>query len=381
MIVLVDCNNFFASCEMVANPSLRGKPIVVVSGTGGIVLARSQEAKALGIPMGACSFKYEDLFRKAAVHVMPCNFHLYSSLSAQVMETLRGFSPDIEEYSIDEAFLIYNEASFDWAKSVRKKVFQNTKIPVSVGIGKTKVLAKAAVYFAKKSPDGVCEITDEHLAALPVEEIWGVGANTARRLHELGIYTAEELKNKHDYFLRKELSVHGLSLAMELRGVSCMPLAEGYSRHKSISTARALKKVAYTCSELEDVAANYVKKVVATLREEQQSAQRLTVFIATSPFGSGEKYYNESTFSFSEPTSYLPELTLRAKELVRQIFCEGYAYKKVGVILSELLPEEVIQYDLFNRQEERSSGKKERIMQVVEELNQRFGKEVIVFGE
>lgn len=380
MYILVDCNNFFASCEIIANPQLRGKPLVVLSNIGGIVLARSNEAKALGIPMGACAFRYETLFKKAAVHVALVNFSLYSSCSKQVMQVLESFGFDMQVYSIDEAFLWYEKADLALATEIKQAVFAATKVPVSVGIGKTKTQAKAAVHFAKKG-SGAFVLEEKHLQEFPIEEIWGVGARTAEKLHSMQVYTAQDFIALPDYLIKQELSVFGLRMALELRGIACSRIDDVGSMPQSISTARALKKVVYTYEELEKVALEYVKRVVQELRENEQRAKKLTLFIATSPFGTGEKYYNEKSYTFPEAASSTPPFLFRVQELLRAIFQEGYAYKKLGVILSDLVSEEEVQYDLFAPREESGGRKDARLMNVVDELNAKYGRNVITFGK
>ena len=383
MLLLVDCNNFFVSCERVKNPKLQNVPVVVLSGNNGIILARSQCAKALGIPMGAPRFQCEDIIRKYSVVTLTCNFSLYSMLSKKVMETLSNFSPTSEVYSIDEAFLSMDKLSYDEAFLIQKTVMEKTGIPVSLGGGKTKTLAKAATYFAKKDPTlhGVYFIEEADLKRLPCEEVWGIGPHMAERLRKKSIYTAQDLVEKSDYFLAKELSVIGLRTALELRGQMTLRCQEKPEPHQSISTGRSFKKPLFTYEDIAQMLANYTADIALDLRKEGQLASTISVWLCTSFFGKGEKYANSASHHFCEPTAYTPTLIHEAKELLRTIYQEGYAYKKVGVLLSDLHHDGMVQQDLFQSTRDKAhrakSDKEQAIMKIVDRVNENLGKDAI----
>jgi DNA polymerase V len=377
MLCLVDCNNFFASCERAQDPSLDGKPIVVLSNVGGIILARSEEAKALGIPMGGASFEYEMLFRKYRVHVATCHFSLYGALSRKVMEILRGFSPDIEIYSVDEAFLKMDVMTFDQAHTIRKTIYDQTRIPVSLGIGATKTLCKAAIHFAKPRPDGIFFMEDTCLAALPIEEVWGIGPHLAARLRAKAIYTACDLVAKSDYFLKKELSVIGLRTAWELRGMPCLSFDEMAPPKQSISMSRSFPKPLFYENDLAPILASYTTDVSDELRSSDQVASVISVWLSTSLFGRGKKYAQSASSIFPEPTSFTPSLLIEAKSLLSQIYAPGYAYKKVGVMLSGLLPASCVQQDLFSP---KTAPRDARLQSTLDHITARYGPDSIHIG-
>lgn len=384
MIFLVDCNNFFVSCERARSPHLVGKPVVVVSSVGGIVLARSEEAKRLQIPMGAPTFKCEDIFKKYNVFVLSCDFSLYSALSHQVMEVLKEFSPDVEVASIDEAYLLMLQESEETAFAIKERVYEKTKIPVSIGIAKTRTLCKAAVFFAKKG-SGVCVIEqdaqDEFLQKLPIEEVWGIGKKLAERLRKMSIHTAFDFIQLPDALLKKELSVGGLRIAFELRGVPSFTLFEGRDGKKSISTARSFKKPLMTFDEIALVLKRYTTEVALELRQEKKLASVITVSLSTSSFGEKEKYEGSNHYVFHEPTSYTPALVREALLLLKSIYKQGFIYKKVGVTLSEFVSEEDVQLDLFERAaSSKKSEKHAKIMEVVDEINSKFGKKKLGYA-
>lgn len=348
MFLLVDCNNFFASCELVANPALRNVPVVVLSNNGGIVVARSKEAKALGVPMGAAAFQYEYLFRKFDMHVTPANFSLYREISHQVMAVILDVFPEAEIASVDEAFIWDKErVTGEIAHQLKREIFQKAHICVSAGIGQTKTLAKAAVFFAKTREDGVFEINNSHLALVPIEEVWGIGSRLSEQMRKHGIFTAEGLASLPEYYLRSKFSVFVLRTAMELQGKVCFPLQQQESSRKSISTARSLRVPLYTLEELEPVLKVYVADVVDELQSERKTVQKMCVFLATSPFSNEEYYENSACFRFPESTADLAIVTDAALNLLRGIYERPLAYKKIGVTLFELVPESELQFDFW----------------------------------
>jgi DNA polymerase V len=380
---LIDCNQFYVSCEQAFNPKLRKKPVVVLSNNDGIVVARSKEAKALGLPMGAAFFEYADLFKAQKVHILSSNYTLYGDMSNRVMDVLSTFSPDREIYSIDEAFLhMAVEDPLKIGKEIKCTVLKWTGIPVSVGIGPTKTLSKVANDIAKKK-EGVFAFTDPEqidavLQDLDVEEIWGVGKQLSAALREEGIRNARALKDAEDTWIKKRFSVVLLRTVYELRGVSCLSLNELPAPRKSITCSRSFGKPVAKLKEIEEAIASYTANAAEKLREEELLASFLTVFLMTSPFASGS-YSNSWTMTLEEPTAFTPVLTCKAKEALGKIFRGGYLYKKVGIIMGGFSPQTNYQPDLFHSDEKKTHRQK-RAMQVIDSLNQRFGGSSIRFA-
>jgi len=323
------------------------------------------------------------LFKKYNVHVIHSNFALYSEMSYRVMEELKKFSPICEVYSVDEAFLHFDSITEKEAQRIRRGVFEVTRIPVSIGIASTKTLCKAANFFAKqrKELQGVCVISEEYLKELPVDEVWGIGKKLAERLRKKSIYTAFDLTQKSDEFLKKELSVIGLRLTMELRGFSCLSVQEMRDPKKSISCARSFKKPLDSLEQMAVVLSRYTANIATELREEKQLATMISVWITTNPFGKGEQYSESASAIFSEPTAFTPTLIQRAKSLLQTIYKEGFIYKKVGVMLSEFVPENAVQQDFFTQSTTRrgkgSLAKQKELMKIMDDLNQKFGPRTI----
>jgi DNA polymerase V len=380
---LIDCNQFYVSCEQVFNPKLRKKPVVVLSNNDGIVVARSKEAKALGIPMGAASFQYADLFKAHKVHVLSSNYTLYGDMSQRVMHVLSRFSPDMEEYSIDEAFLrIAVEDPLAIAKEIKSTVLKWTGIPVSVGIGATKTLAKVANDIAKKK-NGIFTFTDAAqidatLENMDVEEIWGIGRSLSAALREEGIKNPRALKDAPDAWIKKRFSVVLLRTVYELRGQSCLSLIELPAPRKSITCSRSFGKAVTKLKEIEEALASYAGNAAEKLREEELLPSFLIVFLMTSPF-SKQAYSNSWTMTLNEPTAFTPALISKAKEALGKIFRAGLLYKKVGIIMGGFAPQTNYQPDLFYS-DEAKTNRQRRAMQVVDDLNQRFGGSSIRFA-
>ena len=383
---LVDCNNFYASCERVFNPRLIGRPVVVLSNNDGCVIARSEESKLLGIEMGAPAFKNEDKFRRHGVQVLSSNYALYGDMSARVMTTLRQMAPSMEVYSIDEAFLglePWQDEAF--GRELRARVRQWTGIPVSVGIASTKVLAKLANRIAKKTPSlqGVFDLTaapdpDAVLARVACEDIWGIGKRLAVRLARGGIQTALDLKHADMAWVRRELGVLGERIARELNGISCLELEDAPAPQKGIATARSFGHPIEVIEGLEQALATYTARAAEKLRAGGQLAGRIQVHLETSPFRPDlPQYYPVSKIALPEPTSHTPELIAAALTLVRKIYRPGYQYKKVGVFLTELCSEATAQLTLFTPKTDNAST---RLDTLVDQLNHRYGTNTVRYG-
>jgi len=381
IFALVDCNNFYASCERVFNPMLEGKPIVVLSNNDGCVVARSNEAKALGIGMGVPEFQIRPLLRAHRVQVFSSNYRLYGDLSQRVMETLEQFCPDLEIYSIDEAFLSLSGFTSrnltDYGRTIRTTVKRWTGIPVSVGIAETKTLAKIANRVAKRTPDmgGVfdllaCPDRETLLGRVAVEDVWGIGPTYARLLNQHCITTALQLRQADDQWIRKHLGIVGVRLVYELRGRSCLDLEACPPPKQGITCSRAFGKPIATLSEMEEAVSSYVARAAEKLRGEGLAATVLTVFLMTNEFKDEPQYRNSVTCSLSVGTDTTSELIRAALRGFRTIYRDGYRYKKAGVMFTALVPASQVQPDLFDRQDRPRS---KRLMAALDAVNDRWG--------
>ena len=373
VLALVDCNNFYVSCERVFNPSLVGKPVVVLSNNDGCAIARSNEAKALGITMGQPFFEWRHLMKTRGVKVFSANFTLYGDMSRRVMQTLADYAADMEIYSIDEAFLglehLHLPDLAEFGHRVRRTVFRNTGLPVSVGIARTKTLAKAANHLAKKDPayGGVSVLMDDRqvlgaLAKLPVREVWGVGRQKSAWLNERGIQTAGELAAMDDRWVLKNLSVTTLRTVQELRGVGCLGLAEA-SPGKSIAVTRTFGEKLCALDAVATAVSSFVARAAEKLRAQGSVAGSLQVFMETSAHSSGPGFQAASV-RFSPPTDYTPELILGAVVLVRRLFRDGCVYRRAGIVLQGLSGAAENSQDLFSPQE--GLERKTRLMAAVD---------------
>ncbi len=382
VFALVDCNNFYVSCERVFQPKLDGKPVLVLSNNDGIVVARSNEAKALGIAMGVPAFQVRALIRKHDVQVFSSNYALYGDLSRRVMDTLAQFSPQVEVYSIDEAFLSLSGFTgrnlTEYGRAIRATVKRWTGIPVSVGIAETKTLAKIAGEVAKRTRDagGVCDLTawpdrGALLADIPVEDVWGVGPNWAKLLTESGVRTARDLREADEHWIRKRMGVVGARIVQELRGVSCLTVEDCPPPKQAVTVSRMFGRPVATLAEMREAVAAYTARAGEKLRHERLAATVLTVFLTTNPFKTDEpQYSNVVTIKLPAATDATPDLLRYALRGIERIYRDGYRYSKAGVMLTALVPASQRQLDLFeDRDRERSS----RLMRVLDRLNADMG--------
>ena len=382
MYYLIDCNQFFVSCEQLFNARLKKKPVVVLSNNDGIVVARSKEAKALGIPMGAAAFQYEALFKEKKVFVLSSNYSLYGDISQRVMAVLSRFSPNMEEYSIDEAFLYLESTNpTQEAEKIKKTVQMWTGIPISIGMGKTKTLAKVASDLAKNTPSGIfgffsSDDVDNALRDLPPKEIWGIGSRLSEALHSQGIRTALALKNAPDEWLKKKFSIAVQRMAWELRGIECLSLQECPSPKQSITCSRSFGRPVTELSELNEAVSSYTANVAEKLRQQSCLCSFLSVFLMTSPFQKAP-YSATLTLTLSEPSCFSPLLINCAKEALKRIYKQGFLYKKVGVILGGLVSEGCVQRDLFSSCDVK---KQKNAMELVDKINDKYGKRALHFA-
>jgi len=379
-IALIDCNNFYVSCERVFDPRLEGRPVVVLSNNDGNVVARSNEAKALGIAMGAPVFQIQDLVRDRGVRVLSSNYTLYADMSRRVQEVLRPFARRLEAYSIDECFaevpLSDPAALGPWARRLREEVERCTGIPVTVGIAETKCLAKAANKVAKKSQRaaGVLSLfrsphVDKALERLPVGDVWGGGPADERMLEESGIKTALDLKRAPEAWARAKMTVTGHRIVRELNGVPCIPMEMGAPKDR-IGTQRGFGVLVETLDELREAAASYTARVAEKARKEGQAAGTLVVWLATDSFKPGPQYQNAVSVDLPVPTNHTPLLASFARRAVEGLYRPGYRYKRVGVMLQGMVPEDEVQGHLFWNESVAETG---RLMRVVDQVNDQMG--------
>lgn len=382
MFALIDCNNFYASCERVFNPTLNNKPIVVLSNNDGCVIARSNEAKKLNIPMGAVAYQYKALFDKHQVIVHSSNYALYGDMSNRVMNILASYSPDIEVYSIDEAFLQFNgfeNYNFKtYGEEIKKKVQQWTSIPISIGFAPTKALSKVANRIAKKFPkyhDGVYVMDTEEkrikaLKWLKVEDIWGIGRRYAKKLQRYGIMNAYQFTQQSDHWVKKEFSIVGLRLKRDLEGKQTLTLEDPLQTKKNIATTRSFHKNITDIKTIQERVATYASLCAEKLRKQNSHCYAMLVFLNTNPHRQDLPQYRRSTLvKLPYPTNSSITLTKYAKIALERIYKKGYHYKKAGVIVMDIVPQKNFQINLF----ENENPKHKELMKAIDLTNKRLG--------
>ena len=385
MFALIDCNNFYASCERVFRPELVEKPIVVLSNNDGAVIARSNEAKALGVPMGAIAFEYESFFLKNNIYVFSANFALYGDMSSRVMNLLKEYSPDIEIYSIDEAFLKLR--GFDYIDLVtygldmQRRVSKWTGIPISVGIAPTKALSKVANRIAKKYPERtggsyVMDTDEKRLKALKwlqVEDIWGIGRQHATKLKSYGVRSAFDFTQLNDAWVRRNMSVVELRLKHDLSGTSILDL-EKVKPRKNIATTRSFERNLVHFSDIQERITTFSVACAEKLRRQNDCCTALLVFLRTNSHRQELDQYNNSTVvKLPFATNSSIELVKFATEGLQRIFRQGYQYKKAGVVIMDFKPENEIQLNLF----ENSNPKHTQLMKTMDVINHCYGQQKI----
>jgi len=379
-LALVDCNNFFCSCERVFNPALNGVPVVVLSNNDGCIISRSEEAKTVGIPMGAPLHEQQEVIKKHGVRVFSSNYTLYGDMSARVMSILREEVPAIEVYSIDEAFLqLPSNFTEEDARALRAKVLRWTGIPVCIGIATTKLQAKLANRHAKKNKaltGGVFDLAsyrdpDGIMAATPTDGLWGVGKNLAQRLRGMGVTTALEFKQADPAAIRKSMGVIGERLLRELNGISCLALEEMPPDRKGVMASRSFGSPVEALGELEEALANHVARASEKIRGFGLLATRMEVFLETNRFKKEDPQYSRGIgITLDRPMHSSTELMSAARALLRQIYRPGYRYKKTGVQLLNLVSEDEYQPGLFDLDQSKA---RIDIDKIVDEINRRMG--------
>ena len=386
-IALVDCNSFYVSCERLFKPSIMKKPVVVLSSNDGCIISRSTEAKALGVKMGDPYFKAKEIITENDVHVFSSNYSLYGDISRRVMRTLRYFTPEIEIYSIDEAFLDLTNFPNDlvelFGKKIRNTILEWTGIPTSIGIATTKTLSKVANHIAKTNKSGVVSLVnakdlDPILEKIKINDIWGVGRQLSKFYIKNGIENAKQLKNVSNAWIRKSSNVLSSRTAMELRGIPCISFEIRKAKRKSCCVSRSFGKKVESFQGLKESIAAHCLNAAEKIRSESLLTKSITVSIRTSPFQDKKMYYsNSKTIDFPVATDDSIEIVKNALVGLKLIFKEGYKYQKSGIVLSGLSGSEKID-DLFD------SLKKHKIKKLMESIdytNHKYGRSTLSLAD
>ncbi len=388
MFALVDCNNFYASCERVFNPNLRNKPVAILSNNDGCVISRSDEAKAVGLPMGAPAFKYKQFFKEHNIHVLSSNYPLYGDMSTRVMSILGQFTPDLEVYSIDEAFLQFKGfESYDftlYGNEIRQRILKWTDIPTCVGIAPTKALSKVANKIARKFPkqtDGVFVIDSDEkrikaLKWIKIEDVWGIGRGLQKRLKVKNIKTAYDFIQLSDQWIRQHFSITEWKLKKELEGISTLALDTPKTK-RAIATTRSFE---YTFSDIDNIKeriSTFATSCAEKLRKQGSSCHMILVLLSSDRHKKDTPQHRTSksvTLSYSTDSSLV--ISTAAVNAVSSIFRNGIKYKRAGVIVTGLVPTDNHQLNLFNNE----NPKHKPLMSVLDNLNTKFGDYKIKLG-
>ncbi|MFM7269904.1 MAG: Y-family DNA polymerase [Cyanobium sp.] len=386
-LVLIDANNFYASCEAVLDPAVIGRPLVVLSNNDGCIVSRSAEARALGIPMGAPLFQVRRELERHGVIVRSSNYTLYADMSQRLMATLEAWVEELEIYSIDEAFgLLHRPAGHGdlsgWGAALRQRVRQQLGLPVAVGIAPTKVLAKIANRVAKKDPAwrergvfdlGAAASSDPWLAATAVEDVWGIGRRLARWCRLRGIADARALRDMPEGELRRRCGVVGVRLQQELRGQRCLPLTHEVPPKRETCVSRSFSTPITTAEALRQAVATYLCRAAEKLRRQEQHAGGLTVFVRSSPFDGTSFYANSATIRLALPSNDTAALLAAASPLIDGLFRPHKPLRKAGVLLHDLTPVSLLQHHLLVPQTPEQQQRREALMATVDGLNRRYG--------
>lgn len=392
MFALVDVNSFYASCETVFRPDLKGKPVVVLSNNDGCVIARSAEAKLLGVKMGDPYFKQKDLFRRCGVVCFSSNYELYADMSNRVMTTLEEMSPRCEIYSIDEAFCdltgVRNcRVLEDFGRELQEAVYRNTRLAVGVGIGQTKTLAKLANHAAKRwqrQSGGVVDLSNvdrqrKLMAALPVDETWGVGRRITKKLEAMGIKTVLDLADTDIRFIRKHFNVVLERTVRELRGEPCLELEEFAPVKQEIVCSRSFGERVTEYDAMRQAICSYASRAAEKLRGEHQYCRFISAFVKTSPFALNEPYYgNSASVKLLTPTQDSRDIIAAATRCLDAIWKDGHRYQKAGVMLGDFFSQGVAQLNLFDDNAPRAGS--EKLMEVLDQLNAKGGRGTLYFA-
>ncbi len=384
MYALIDCNNFYVSCERLFRPDLLHRPVIVLSNNDGCAVARSNEAKALGIKMGDPYFKIQSLCRQHKVEVFSSNYTLYHDLSQRVMSLLHQQWPEVEIYSIDEAFLnlrgLPETQITDFCQKLQAMILKHTGIPTSIGIATTKTLAKIANYIAKRKlniPVVNLNLLPGWLDKIPIDEVWGVGRRWSIKLQAMGIYNAADLAKANPQLIKKRFNVILQRTAYELAGYSCLPLEEVKPK-QSIIASRSFGQMQNQFAPLAEALSSHVAHAWEKLRRQESVAQYLSVFIYSNGHRSDLPQYNKQIgFKFITPSDDLRQLTRCARYCLKKIYKSGIFYKKAGIILDGIIPKTARQIDLFQQIPEDFENKTEKLMCLIQQINQRYGSKTL----
>lgn len=383
MFALADCNNFYASCERVFRPDLQGRPIIVLSSNDGCAVARSNEAKALGIKMGAPFFQIKDIVQRHNIAVFSGNMALYGDMSQRVRWVLEEYAPSVEAYSIDECFLDLRGMTgidFDaYAKEISSQCWRQTSIPVSVGIAPTKTLAKIASKLCKQYPKlrGGCymhrpEDIEKVLRKFPIEDVWGIGRRSSPKLKARGVHTAYDFTQLPRQSVQALLGIVGLRTWNELRGVPCIEFEEGFEAKQSICVSRSFSSEIYDVKELQEQVANFASSVAEKLRRQRSVASEMVIFAYTNRFKESQpQAYSNTIASFATPTSDHRTIVAEAVHATEKLFKSGYGYKKAGVIATKIIPEREVMRSLF--EDPQAIEREQKITSALDSINATFG--------
>ncbi|MBS0290681.1 MAG: Y-family DNA polymerase [Proteobacteria bacterium] len=388
MFALVDCNNFYVSCERVFNPLLDNKPVIVLSNNDGCIIARSNEAKILGFKMGDPLFQRKELIRQHGVVVYSSNYHLYGDMSRRVITLLKEFSPRYEIYSIDEMFLGLKEFEqwdlIEYGRKIKERIAIGLKIPVSVGIGPTKTLAKLANFYAKNDPAyaGVCTLEEPPktlmlLKQIPIEKVWGVGRQWSDKLKQLDILSAYDLAQADSAMIKRKFSVVLARTILELQGTSCIKL-ESVMPRKNIMVSRSFGQPIIDFIHLREAVANFATRAAEKLRNQKSYACAMMIFIRTNSFNKTDKQYSNSIcLKFPKETDNTMWILKTATQGLKLIFRKGVKYKKAGTMLIDIISNQTVQADLFIDDTKMNNKK---LMDVIDAINEKYGKDTIRFA-
>ena len=382
MFALIDCNNFYASCERVFQPHLNGKPVVILSNNDGCVIARSNEAKSLGIPMGAPAFKYKEIFQKNKVQIFSSNFTLYGDISNRVMSIISRYVPDVEIYSIDEAFIKFDgfskEEANEKCSDIIKTILKWTGIHVSIGLAPTKSLAKVANRIAKKystRTKGFYSINNNEkrikaLKNISAGDIWGIGFQNEKKLLKVNVKSGMDFVNLPDQWVKKNMSIIGLKLKKELEGIPTLNIEEGKIDKKSIATTRSFESEISSLNDLIERITTFSVVAAKKLRRQNSECNMISVFIRSNPFKQNDdKYHFSLTGSLPFSTNSSIEISKFAVKLLTKIYSKNKSYKKAGIILMGLSPQSSHQFSLFDQ----NIDKQKKLMRSIDNIDNKYG--------
>lgn len=394
LIALVDANNFYASCERVFRPDLIGKPVAVLSNNDGCIVARSQEVKKIpGMKMGVPLFQVQHLVDQYQIQLFSSNYTLYADMSARVMSVLETFTPSLEVYSIDEAFLDFTglypcrQDPIAYGRKIKQTVHQHTGIPVCVGMGPTKTLAKLANFAAKKwkQTGGVLDLSDpmrreKLMRIVPVNEVWGIGGRLSLRLNQLGVHTVWDLAQQPPEMIQKQFSIVVARTVLELNGIACLALEEIAPDKQQIVCSRSFSRRLTTLQELLPAMAEFASRTAEKLRKQKSVTGCVTVFIRTNPFAEHEpQYQRAASIKLDQPSQDSRIITSIVHRLLQEIYRPGFGYQKCGVQLSHIQPQTAPgQIDLFDLIDNELPAENRPLMQAVDQINRRFPKGIAI---